>query len=100
MTPIEFDDALKALAARKSLTQDIALTRLRERGASMIQAIKAMTILFNLGLGAAKEAAARHPAWQPVHAAAEPLHEALAQHAENADRTMPISPPARRGLRR
>jgi hypothetical protein len=100
MTPAEFNDAIEILSARKSLTQDIALTRLRERGASMIQAIKAMTILFNLSLGAAKEAAACHPAWQPVHAAAEPLHEALARHASTQDRLSTISPGVRRGFRR
>jgi ribosomal protein L7/L12 len=100
MTPREFDDALKVLSTRKSLTQDIALTRLREHGASMIQAIKAMTLLFDLGLGAAKEVAARHPAWQPVHAAAEPLHEALAQHSATQNLPVATSPSVRRGVRR
>jgi hypothetical protein len=100
MTPSEFNDALKILSTRKPLTQDFALTRLREHGASMIQAIKAMTVLFDLELGAAKEAAARHPAWQPVQAAAEPLHEALAQHAATEDRPAATSSSVHRGLGR
>ena len=81
MTHVEFQDELRLLSQGQPLSQDVVLSSLRQHGASMVQANKAMTLLFGMSLGTAKNVAAGHPAWQSARDAAEPLHEALAQYA-------------------
>ena len=96
MTPSEYDDLLTGMSANKTLTHGEALVHLRERGASMIQAIKAMTLLFGMPLGTAKEVAARHPSWQRIHEAAKPLHDALLRHVDTEPPVVPANPPLQR----
>jgi ribosomal protein L7/L12 len=75
MTPPDYDSMLARFAEEPSLTADLVLTRLRERNASMVEAIKALVQLFGLSLGESKKLASHHDAWRAVHAANLPLHE-------------------------
>jgi hypothetical protein len=75
MTPQDYDSMLARFAEEPSLTADLVLTRLRERNASMSQAIKALVHLFGLSLGESKKLASNHDAWRAIHAANLPLHE-------------------------
>lgn len=65
-------------------TVDSVLVRLRERGATAIEAIKVVDALFSLDYPEGKTALHRSPAWSDVRPNAAALHEA----AEQAVRTL------------
>jgi ribosomal protein L7/L12 len=53
------------------------ITAMKERGLTIIEAIKASMKLFDIGLGEAKSLVASHPSYRPTAEAAEPLHDEL-----------------------
>jgi len=75
MTPREYESMLAGLREDRRVTEDQVLARLRERNASMVQAIKALVQLFGLSLGDSKALASHHAAWRTIHLANAPLHE-------------------------
>jgi ribosomal protein L7/L12 len=86
MTPHEFDRFVAAIPSQPPPTQDAVLITLRSKGASMVQAIKAIRQVFGLSLGQSKVTVARHPSWALVHRTAQPIHDALERlAAESSD---------------
>jgi len=62
-------------------TVDSVLIRLRERGATAIEAIKVVDALFSLKYPAGKIALHRSPAWADITRNAERLHDAASEAA-------------------
>ena len=59
------------------VSRDEILIAMKDRGLTIMEAIKASMRLFDVGLGEAKTIVASHPSWSQTAQAAEPFHEAL-----------------------
>ena len=66
-------------------SRDEILAAMKDRGRTVIQAIKASMQLFGVGLGAAKAIVASHPSWCQTARASEPLHDALLKAFRDAE---------------
>ncbi len=64
---------------------DKKLFEMRAREASIIEAIKFVRAEQGIDLGQAKEFVSRHPAYEDIHRAAEPLHDELISYLETLD---------------
>jgi hypothetical protein len=71
----EFDEFVDL--KRGASSRDEILAAMKERGLTIVQAIKASTRLFGVGLGDAKSIVASHPSWSGTAQAARPFQEAL-----------------------
>ncbi|MCP4108924.1 MAG: hypothetical protein GY749_25825 [Desulfobacteraceae bacterium] len=58
---------------------------LHDSGLTIIESMKLVMSLYNISLGEAKFIVARHPVWENVVKAAEPLHEELCDSFETED---------------
>jgi hypothetical protein len=74
--------AAETKAMTPSDTVDSVLIRLRERGATAIEAIKVVDALFSLTYPEGKIALHRSPAWVDITRNAEALHHAAAEAAQ------------------
>lgn len=77
----QFAEALKLGKSKAEL-----IGEMKDRGLSIIEAIKAVREVFGVGLGEAKQLVANHPAYVEIARAADPLHEELIQVFEDAVR--------------
>ena len=69
-------EALQSLQQDGSSTDEI-LRAMRDRGLTIIQAIKASMQLFGIGLGDAKSLVSSHPSWNQTAEAARPFQDDL-----------------------
>jgi hypothetical protein len=69
------DEFRQAIAEGKSPEEVIGL--MRQRGLSIVWAVRVLTVLYKIGLAEAKDAVTSHPAYRQIAAAAEPLHDEL-----------------------
>ena len=84
MNAQQFEAALVQIGAQPNLSQDAALSLLRQQGATITQAIKATRQLFSVPLGEAKAIVAKNPSWHRLDENAKELHadalEVLSDH--------------------
>lgn len=69
-------EVFQSLKEGGSSTDEILRT-MKDRGLTIIQAIKASMQLFGIGLGDAKSLVASHPSWSPTAEAARPFQDDL-----------------------
>jgi ribosomal protein L7/L12 len=69
-------DEFQSLKEGGSSTDEI-LRAMKDRGLTIIQAIKASMQLFGIGLGDAKSLVSCHPSWNPTAEAAQPFQDDL-----------------------
>ena len=74
MNAQQFEAALVQIGAQPNLSQDAALSLLRQQGATITQAIKATRQLFSAPLGEAKAIVAKNPSWRQLDENAKELH--------------------------
>ena len=69
-------EEFQSLKEGGSSTDEI-LRAMKDRGLTIIQAIKASMQLFGIGLGDAKSLVSSHPSWSPTAEAARPFQDDL-----------------------
>ena len=74
-----FAESLRAGRSRADL-----LREMRDRGLTIVEAIKTARELFGISLGDAKLLVCSHPDWQQTAAAGEPLHEEILKAFDDA----------------
>ena len=76
-----FAEAMRAGRSRADLIRDM-----KDRGLTILEAIKATRELFGVSLGEAKQLVCTHPVWAETTAAATPMHAEIISVFENAQK--------------
>ena len=82
MTPI-LDDLRSKIAS--GMSESDAIAEMRRADMPILEAIKAVRELFQVGLGAAKQLVGNHPAYNQIAMASDTLHEQLMHTIQKED---------------